>query len=130
MQLYVVRSKKDKSGNKEKVRYYGVPLTSGKITEEELAEEISEQCSLTPTDVLATIRALSHNIQSHLSDGRTVSLKGIGTFYVSASSEGFDDPEECTPAQVKARRICFRADRTLRSILATMKYKLSKRGKK
>lgn len=129
MQLYVVRSKTDKTKTEEETLYYGVPVISGTVTEEELAEEISERCSLTPADVLAAISALSRSIQDHLEDGRSVRLKGIGTFSVSASSAGAITPEECTPSKVVARRICFRADRILRSVLGKMKYKLTKRNK-
>lgn len=129
MQLYVVRSKIDKTGDTPKERYYGVPVTSGQINEDRLAEEISERSSLTPADVLAAISALSDSLQNHLSNGHTVSLKGIGIFSVSASSEGVDTPKECTPAKVKAQRVCFKADNKLRSILENMKYKLTDRKK-
>lgn len=129
MQLYVVRSKVDKTGEEEKVRYYGVPVVSGQVTEEHLAAEICERASLTRGDVLAVISALSDSMQNHLSNGYTVSLKGIGIFSVSASSEGVDEPEKCTPAKVKAQRICFKADNSLRSILENIKYKLTNRKK-
>lgn len=129
MQLYVVRPKVDKSSEEEKTRYYGVPVLSGTVTEDDLAREISERSSLTPADVLAAISSISDLMQKHLSDGRSVNLKGIGIFSVSATSEGCDTPEECTPAKVKAQRICFRADNALRSILEGMRYKLTKRGK-
>lgn len=129
MQLYVVRSKVDKSGEEEKKQYYGIPISSGIVTEETIAEEISERCSLTPSDVLAAIDALSRSLQEHLEDGRTVKLKGIGIFTVSATSNGVDTPEECTPAKVKAGRVCFKADRILKSVLGKIKYKLKKQGK-
>ncbi|NDV58634.1 HU family DNA-binding protein [Bacteroides sp. 519] len=129
MPHYVVRSKTDKTGETPKERYYGVPILSGNVDEDNLAVEISERSSLTPADVLAVISALSTSMQMHLSRGNSVSLKGIGTFSVSASSEGVDDPKLCTPAKVKAQRICFKADKTLRSILGKMKYQLSKRKK-
>ncbi len=129
MQLYVVRSKVDKIGEDGKVQYYGVPVLSGTVNEDIIAKEISTRCSLTPADVLAALSALSDSIQEHLEDGRSVNLKGIGVFSVSASSEGFDIPEACTPAKVKARRICFRADNALRGVLDRMKYQLTKRGK-
>lgn len=129
MQLYVVRSKIDKSSEEEKTRYYGVPVLSGTVTEDDLAKEISERSSLSPADVLAAISSIGDLMQKHLSEGKSVNLKGIGIFSVSATSEGCDTPEECTPAKVKAQRICFRADNVLRSILEGMKYKLTKRGK-
>jgi len=129
MQLYVVRPKIDKTGEKEKKRYYGVPITSGQMDENDLAAEICERSSLTRGDVLAVISALSDSMQNHLSNGYTVSLKGIGLFTVSASSEGMDEPEKVTPAKVKAQRICFKADNALRSILENIKYQLITRNK-
>ncbi|NDV65975.1 HU family DNA-binding protein [Bacteroides sp. 224] len=129
MQLYVVRSKTDKTKGEEKKRYYGVPIVSGQITEEELATEICERCSLTRGDVLAAISALSDSMQNHLSNGYNVKLKGIGLFSVSGSSEGVDTPEECTPGKMKAQRICFKADNTLRIVLEKLKYKLTHRNK-
>lgn len=130
MPLYVVRSKVDKSKEEEKKRYYAVPVTSGQVDADYLAREISERCTLTSPDVLATISALSEVIQNHLQIGNTVYLKGIGLFSVSASSPGFDTPEEVTPAKVKAQRICFKADNTMKGILEKMKYKFSERAKK
>lgn len=129
MQLYVVRPKVDKTGQEEKVLYYGVPIVSGRVTEEDLATEICQRASLTRGDVLAVLSAVSDSLQNHLSEGRTVSLKGIGVFSVSASSEGVDAPEKCTPAKVKAQRICFKADNILRGILENLKYKLTHRKK-
>ncbi|MDR0657702.1 MAG: HU family DNA-binding protein [Mediterranea sp.] len=130
MQLYVVRPKVDKSKKEEKVLYYGVPVASGQVDADHLAWEISERCSLTAADVLATISALSDVMQHHLLIGNTVYLKGIGLFSVSASSSGCATPKECTPAKVTAQRVCFKADSIMRSILARMKYKFSERAKK
>jgi len=129
MQLYVVRPKLDKSGKEEKIRYYGVPIISGQVDEEDLAAEICHRCSLTEADVLASISALKGLIQHHLEWGQSVKLKGIGTFSVSASSDGFETPEECTPAEVKAQRVCFRADNDMRSVISRIKYQKVNRKK-
>jgi len=123
MQLYVVRSKVDKTGEEEKRSYYGVPIISRQVNEINLSAEICQRCSLTEADVLATISALSDLLQEHLESGESVKLRGIGTFSVSASSKGFDTPGECTPAEVKAQRVCFRADNDLRHVLEKLKYK-------
>ena len=45
---YVVRPKVDKSGETEKIRYYGVPVTSGQVSTEQLATYIS--CLLYTSD--------------------------------------------------------------------------------
>lgn len=119
---YVVRKKIDKSNGQNITRYYGVPVTSGQVDEDYLAREICARCSLTTGDVLAAVSALSDVMQYHLRNGNTVSLKGIGLFSVSASSEGCETEKECTPAKVKAQRICFKADREMRGILHEITY--------
>ncbi len=127
MQLYIVRRKVFKSGDEEKEKYYGIPVTSQKVTEDDLAREISIRTSLTEPDVLAAVSALAQCIHEHLEEGDTVSLKGIGTFAVSGTSEGCDTPEECTPAKMKAQRVYFKADKWLRAVLEKIKYKRTER---
>ena len=63
---YVVRPKVDKSGETEKIRYYGVPVTSGQVSTEQLAECISTRCSLSRGDVLAAITEIGREIQFQL----------------------------------------------------------------
>ncbi len=111
---YCVRRKTDKSKGEEKVKYYAVPLSSGTVGTEELAENIAHRCTLSEGDVRATIVELMRTIEQELQQGYKVSLEGIGIFSLSATSEGFDSPEECTPAKVKAKRICFLADKKLK----------------
>lgn len=121
-QRYCVRKKKDKSGEEEKVRYYAVPVLSGKTSAREMAQIISQRCSLTEGDVMATIIELAHLIEEEIHNGRKVTLDDIGSFYLSATSEGFETPEECTPRRVTANRVCFKADPKLRKNLKFVKF--------
>lgn len=130
MQLYVVRSKVNKISGEGKALYYGVPILSGQVTEERLAAEICYRSSLTEADVLSAIHSLKDLIREHLEAGEAVKIKGIGKFFVSAGSKGFETPGECTPAEVKARRVCFMADNEMRSVVYKMKYKLYGKEKK
>jgi len=120
--LYVIRPKKDKSGDEEKTLYYGVPVCRGIISEEMLAQRASLQTSLTQADMISALVELADLIKSYLSEGNIVSIKGIGNFSVSASSKGFESSKGCTPSNVKAQRICFRASKILRDILPKMEY--------
>ncbi|MCD8262399.1 MAG: hypothetical protein LUD15_13750, partial [Bacteroides sp.] len=95
----------------------------GVIDAEYLSGSISRRCTLTRGDVKATITELTCSLQQYLTDGYTVYLEGIGYFTISASSEGFADPQACTPRRVKAKRICFRADKHLKKILKDVRYK-------
>ncbi|WP_321517893.1 HU family DNA-binding protein [uncultured Bacteroides sp.] len=125
MSYYVVRQKIDKSEGKEKVRYHGVPVASGQVGMDELAKDICGRCSLTEADVYAAVIALSDVMQAYLMKGNTVYLKDIGSFSVSAGSEGYETPDECTPSKVKAQRVCFKADKEMRGILGKISYSRS-----
>lgn len=127
MSLYVVRQKVDKSGEEEKVRYHGVPVSSGQVGMDELARNICERCSLTEADVYAAVIALADVMQTYLMKGNTVHLKDIGLFSISAGSEGYENPDECTPSKVVAQRVCFKADKEMRSILPQIKYQRANR---
>lgn len=123
MALYTVKKKTDKSSDDEKVLYYAVPSSSSLKDIHELAEEISQDCSLTPGDVLSAVSALSVCLERHVLNGNSVKLPGIGVFSLAVSSPGFDTPEECTPSKVVAKRICFKADKKLRNKLPCVKFK-------
>ena len=47
---YVVRQKLDKTGAEDKVRYYGVPVTCGRVSTKKLADLVADRCSLSRGD--------------------------------------------------------------------------------
>jgi predicted histone-like DNA-binding protein len=115
-QKYCVR-KKTNVIDKEKSKYYAVPVSSGLIGTKQLSEIISDRCTVTESDVLAVLSSLSSAMKTLLSDGYKVKLMDIGIFSQSVSSPGFDNPEDCTSKKVFAKRICFTADSELKKIL-------------
>lgn len=78
-----------------------------------LANELAERSSLSPGDVLSVLRQLPDRVAEHLKQGRTVNIKGLGVFLPSVTSDGYETPEEVTPAKVRLNRVCFRADWSL-----------------
>ena len=42
--FYVVRQKLDKTGAEDKVRYYGVPVTRGRVSTKKLADLVADRC--------------------------------------------------------------------------------------
>ncbi len=119
---YVVRPKIDKSGAEEKIRYYGVPVTTGLITTDELAERIASHCSLSKGDVLAAVSELTHQIVQCVGMGFTVDLRELGQFNLSATSEGFENAADCTPSRVKPNRLCFKMSNLLRNKIKHIKF--------
>lgn len=120
--FYVVREKLDKTGAEDKVRYYGVPVTCGRISTGKLANLVADRCSLSRGDVLAAVCELGSMIRERLEEGYSVEMKDLGDFYLSAGSEGYEDAKDCTPHRVKARRICFRMSPEARKSMRFIKF--------
>ena len=118
---YVVRPKVDKSGETEKIRYYGVPVTSGQVSTEQLATCISTRCTLSRGEILAAI-CLLYTSPSQLDMAYTINLHGIGTLFLSAGSEGYENPKDCTPHRVKAKRLCIKADPEMKKFMKRLKF--------
>lgn len=118
---YRIKTKRPALADK-KIKYYAVPIRSDKVHINNLAEELSHRCSLTKGDVLSALSGLVDLIEEHLHKGDSVQLDELGTFTLSATSDGFDTPEECTPSKVRAQKICFRADNKLKKNLQFVKF--------
>ena len=142
---YVVRPKVDKSGETEKIRYYGVPVTSGQVSTEQLATYISTRCTFSRGEILAAIIEIGREIQFQLDMGYTINLHGIGTLFLSAGSEGYENPKDCPQSiagrepdcagrsqcglpggdrshRVKAKRLCIKANPEMKKFIKRLKF--------
>lgn len=72
--------------------------------------------------MFASVCEIGGMILELLKDGYSVELDGLGDFYLSAGSEGFEDPKKCTPHRVKARRVCFRMAPCVRKSMKFVKF--------
>lgn len=108
---YVVRKKVDKSNKETKELYYATTkaLQKRPINSVQIADQLAERSSLQNGDALSALTQLSDIIASHLREGRTVSINGLGNFYPTISSEGVEEPEDCTANKVWVARICFKS---------------------
>lgn len=69
-------------GTKKK-RYHARVVPAGRISTDDLAEEIQKECTLTVADVKSVLIALADKMGEHLGEGRKVYLEGIGYFQVN-----------------------------------------------
>ncbi len=122
---YIVKTKRSGVGEKE-AKFYAIPVRSGEISTRQLATEISDRCTLTETDVRATLIALVDVMEDYLHKGYSIRLDDLGRFTLSATSDGFESPEACTPKHVKAKKICFMADKRLKENLQFVNFERKK----
>lgn len=85
-------------------------VTKGRpYTTDEVARLLSEMSTVPPGDTYAVLMKLGEVLGRLMSTGRSVKLKGVGSFYYTCRSEGTgaDTPEEVSPAQITAVQIRF-----------------------
>lgn len=83
------------------------------IDTQELAEAITRECSASPSDVHAVIRALPAVMSRFMEQGHSVHMDGLGSFFykLSCAGKGVDTPEEVSTEQVQAVRVQFIPER-------------------
>jgi len=106
-------------------KYYVSTQSSGEVSLEEMSESISEKCTLTETDVLAALTALTKEMTTHLMDGKIVRFGTFGSFQLGLSSNGVETEVESSRLQVKKARVKFRPGRRIEDSLLRLKYTLA-----
>ena len=97
----------------EHVKYYACAKRGKLVSSKELAQEISQRCSLTAGDIYGSLSALSDVLKNHLLLGNSIKLDGIGTISLSITSEPSDEEDTVNARTLKVGKICFKADREL-----------------
>ena len=104
-------------------KYYAMAKSTGEETIRQLATEISKRSLLGAPEVYAVIEAFIDLIPDRLAEGRIVRLGEFGSFSVSISSEGVDDPSTFNGALIKSNSINFRPGKIIQKVLDNVEYK-------
>ena len=84
-------------------------LVMSSITTEQVAKRIAAESTVSPADVRAVLTALGGVMGDYMSQGRSVKLDGIGSFYFTAvtTKNGVDKPEEVNATLIRGVRVRF-----------------------
>ena len=109
-----------------KKRYHARVVSSNRISTDELAEEIQNECSLTIADVKAVLIALGDKLAKHLGEGSKVHLEGIGYFQVNLQcKEEVRTTHAARSENVEFKSVSYRADNELKKHLRNQKIQRS-----
>lgn len=97
----------------KEVKYYAQLVLATPVRLAALAEEISQQCTVTAHDVKAVLSAMEEHILRHLLNGKSVRLGDLGSFRPTLTSEGSDSADKVTVDNVRRVRIRFRGSAAL-----------------
>jgi len=104
-----------KSQQKINGKWYPKSVTVGKpVTTNEVADRLAQISTVSRADVYAVLKDLGGVLGDFMSNGRTVKLDGMGTFYYTAdaSKNGVDTPEEVSAKQINSVRVRFIPENT------------------
>lgn len=91
-------------------KWYPRAVTKGRpFTTDDVAQRLSLMSTVTPGDTYAVLMNLGPVLSEMMSEGRSVRLKGVGTFYYTCRSigQGVDTPEEVNTMQIADVKIRF-----------------------
>ena len=84
-------------------------LVVSPATTEQVAKRIAAESTVSPADVRAVLTALGGVMGDYMSQGRSVKLDGVGSFYFTAvtTSKGVDKPEDVNATLIRGVRVRF-----------------------
>ena len=111
----------------KKKRYHARVVPAGRVSTNQLAEEIQKECTLTVADVKSVLIALADKMAEHLGEGRKVHLEDIGYFQVNLHcKEEVRTMHAVRSETVEFKSVSFRADTNLKESLKKKKIRRSK----
>ena len=117
-ELYRTPMPKEK---KNIVRYHARPISYETVNTKKLVYRIHDRCSLSPSDVTATLEELKYEVAQCLKEGKKVHIDGLGYLQVTLScEEDIREPKDKRVHKVKLKAIKFKADKELKAELSDM----------
>jgi predicted histone-like DNA-binding protein len=103
-------------------KFYARAQTAGQLTFKKLCERISDRCTATKGDVMASLEGCIAVIKQAIEDGFIVRLGDFGSFQLSLSSEGAATEKEFVSSNITSPRILFRPGIDLKEMLGNLDY--------
>lgn len=101
----------------EAPRWHPVQNTIEQVDETTVAELISDETTLNPTEALMAIRQLRKVVQRLLLDSKSVQLGNWGSFSISLTTQGVADQKDLTAKCVKNVNMKFTPGKELKAAL-------------
>lgn len=108
-------------------KFYARPVSSGEISLEDLATDISHASSINEADVVAVLYSLVREIPRNISQGYIVRLGGLGSFRLGTGSLGSELAEDVTAANIHRKRVLFHNGARIRKAMSNLTFRRNER---
>jgi predicted histone-like DNA-binding protein len=117
----VFQQKYDMSG-KGSNKFYARAQSVGELSFSKLCVRISDRCTATKADVMASLEGCIAVIKQAMEDGFIVRLGDFGSFQLSLTSEGAATAKEFESSNIKGAKILFRPGADIKTMYSTLEY--------
>ncbi|MFZ2283092.1 MAG: HU family DNA-binding protein [Lutibacter sp.] len=90
---YRITKRSNTIANNKAPQYIMQAVNTGVVTSDDIRRQISNECSLSASDVKFVLQALGPKLQFHLEDGKIVDLENIGKFKVGFNEKPIQIPK-------------------------------------
>lgn len=90
--------------------WYPKSVTVGKpVTTDQVADRLAKISTVSRADTYAVLKEMGGVLADFMSEGRTVKLDGVGTFYYTAAAngQGVDSPDKVKATSITGVRVRF-----------------------
>jgi len=98
-------------------KYYPSIVSSGRVTQRQLAAEAASISTLSSADLAAALEVFLTIIPKELAKGNIVELGDFGNFWLKSASEGADSPEAVRATQITGVSAQFRPGKEFKKVL-------------
>ena len=102
------------------VKFYSQLVSPNPIKCQQLAQIISEKCTVTIHDVKAVLSALEEEIVNNLRNGASVRLGDLGTFRATLSAKGAQTRDAFATKNIQRVNIRFKGSSNMRHKLSVL----------
>lgn len=102
----IVKRKNNLSDNQDE-QYIMQAVHTGIITQEQMAYEVSNQCTVHQADVIAVLTVVGQQMHFHLGEGKIVELGQIGRFKIGFQGKAQPTPELLNKRDIKKFHINY-----------------------
>lgn len=103
-------------------KFYASPSYTEDINLHKVAQDISNNCTLTPADISAVLDSFLEVLPGYLENGHSIKMGDFGRFRLSFRSVGQENEEDVSANDIGAARILFVPSTRLKGKLKSISY--------
>jgi predicted histone-like DNA-binding protein len=119
---FSVTPRKDPRDQNSQPKYYATVRSNGRVDTHGIAKDINKMSTVSSVDTAAVLEAFMNVVPDQLADGKIVELGDFGTFRVSVSSEGAEQPEAVTTRSITDVRILFQPGKRFKKLINSTEF--------